>query len=158
MIEIVPMKREHIQGMVDVEENCFTSPWTEADFLRELNENKLAIYYVAVEDGNVLGYAGLWHVVTEGQVTNVAVLPEHRRRGIGDRLMENMIAIAEEREMIGITLEVRTTNEPAQRLYIKYGFRPEGIRKGYYADTKEDAVIMWKYFPAYEGYQKVLKQ
>lgn len=157
MIEIVPMGKEHIGGMVEVEENCFTTPWTEADFRRELTENKLAIYRVAVEDGKVLGYAGMWHVVTEGQITNVAVLPEHRRRGIGDRLMETMIALAQEREMIGITLEVRTTNEPAQRLYIKYGFRPEGIRKGYYQDTKEDAVIMWKYFPIYEGYEEVEK-
>ncbi len=157
MLEIVPMLQQHLDGVLRVEEACFSIPWTRKDFERELNENKLAIYRIALLDGEVVGYAGLWHVVTEGHITNVAVLQEHRRKGIADALMQEMIKIAQEKEMIGITLEVRISNLGAQRLYTKYGFRPEGFRKGYYADTKEDAIIMWKYFPIYEGYDSTLQ-
>ena len=118
-----------------------------------MTQNQFAIYRIAVLDGKIVGYAGMWHIVTEGHITNVAVLPEYRRQGIGNALIEEMIVIAEQKEMIGITLEVRIGNVAAQKLYTKYGFRPEGFRKNYYQDTKEDAVIMWKYFPNYENYQ-----
>lgn len=151
-LEIVPMTPAHIDGVLAVEEACFSIPWTRADFVRETTENKMAVYRVALLDGCVAGYAGMWHVVNEGHITNVAVAEAHRRRGIGDALIRALIAVAEEREMIGITLEVRMGNAPAQALYAKYGFKPEGIRKRYYADTGDDAVIMWKYFPIYEGY------
>ena len=106
----------------------------------------MAIYYVAVEDGKILGYAGMWHVVVEGHITNVGVLEEARCKGIGSMLMEKLIEIGVEKKMYGITLEVRMGNAPAQALYHKYGFKAEGIRKNYYPDTKEDAIIMWKYF------------
>lgn len=155
MIEIVPMTGEHLEQVLQVEEACFTTPWTRADFQRELNENTMAIYRVALSSGNVVGYAGMWHVVNEGHITNVAVLHDYRRQGIGDALMQAFIDIAIAREMIGITLEVRMNNTAAQKLYAKYGFRAEGIRKNYYPDTKEDAVIMWKYFPFYENYQQL---
>ncbi|NDO47776.1 ribosomal protein S18-alanine N-acetyltransferase [Clostridium sp. MD294] len=147
------MTQEHIQDVLQIEEACFAIPWTKQAFEREIKENKLAMYIIAVLDGKIVGYAGMWHVVTEGHITNVAVLPEYRKQGIGNALIEQIIRIAEEYEMIGITLEVRISNIAAQKLYIKYGFRPEGFRKNYYEDTKEDAVIMWKYFPNYENYQ-----
>lgn len=153
MLEIVPMTGEHIDDVLMVEEACFSIPWTKKDFEREIYENKMAVYRVALLDNQVIGYAGMWHVVNEGHITNVAVLEEHRREKAGSRLIEEMIQIAEQREMIGITLEVRISNLAAQRLYTKYGFRPEGFRKKYYADTGEDAVIMWKYFPVYENYE-----
>lgn len=158
LFNIVEMAGEHIEGVVQVEEACFTIPWTRNDFEREIYENTMAIYYVALCDDKVIGYAGMWHVVTEGHITNVAVLEGYRRQGVADALMEKMIAVAIEKEMIGITLEVRINNQAAQKLYIKYGFRPEGFRKNYYADTKEDAIIMWKYFPIYEDYDKVMNQ
>lgn len=151
MIEIVPMAEEHINGVVTLEEATFSIPWTRADFEREVRENTMAIYYVALMDGRVVGYAGMWHVVTEGHITNVGVLEEVRCEGIGSRLMEKLIEKALEKEMTGITLEVRMGNRPAQALYHKYGFKAEGIRKNYYPDTKEDAIIMWKYFPDAEG-------
>lgn len=157
MIEIIPMTEEHIDGVLAVEEATFSIPWTRADFEREMRENAMAIYYVALLDGRVVGYAGMWHVITEGHITNVAVLEEVRGKGIGAKLMEQLIARALELEMIGITLEVRMGNAPAQSLYHKYGFRAEGIRKNYYPDTKEDAIIMWKYFPFYEDYEKTLQ-
>lgn len=151
MIEIVKMAEKHIDQVVKVEEACFHIPWTKKDFEREVYENKMAIYLVALVDHNIVGYAGMWHVVNEGHITNVAVLEEYRKQGIGDALMIELIHIAEEKEMIGITLEVKMSNMAAQKLYTKYGFRPEGIRKNYYQDTKEDAIIMWKYFDNYEG-------
>ncbi|WMI80799.1 ribosomal protein S18-alanine N-acetyltransferase [Anaerotignum sp. MB30-C6] len=158
MVKVIPMQEEHIEGVLAVEEATFSIPWTRKDFEREVRENAMAIYFVAIDDSldeeKVVGYAGMWHVITEGHITNVAVLHEYRRQGIGDLLMENLEKVALEREMIGITLEVRINNEAAQRLYHKYGFRPEGIRKNYYADTREDAVIMWKYYPFYEGYEE----
>ena len=79
MIEIIPMEEKHIEDVLKVEEECFHIPWTRRDFEREIKENNMAIYKVALVDGRVAGYAGMWHVVTEGQITNVAVSPEFRR-------------------------------------------------------------------------------
>lgn len=151
MIRIIPMAEEHLDGVMELEEATFSIPWTRADFEREVKENTMAIYYVAVEEGKIIGYAGMWHVVTEGHITNVGVLEEARCKGVGSLLMEKMIEIALEKKMTGMTLEVRMGNAPAQALYHKYGFKTEGIRKNYYSDTKEDALIMWKYFPLEEG-------
>lgn len=155
MVEIAAMKQEHIDEVLKIEETCFHIPWTREDFQREINENKMAIYRIASVHGKIVGYAGMWHVVNEGQVTNVAVLPEYRRHGVGNAIMEEFIKIAKEYEMIGITLEVKMSNLPAQMLYTKFGFKPEGFRKNYYKDTNEDAIIMWKYFENYENYEKV---
>ena len=152
----MPMTSDDIDGVLKVEESCFAIAWTRADFEREMNENKLAVYFVAKDGEKIVGYAGMWHVVTEGQITNVAVLDEYRGQKIGSLLMEALIKTAEEREMIGITLEVKISNYPAQKLYTKYGFKPEGFRKNYYKDTNEDAVVMWKYFENYENYDKTL--
>lgn len=151
MFEIIPMTVEHIDGVLAVEEATFSIPWTRKDFEREMTENNLAIYYVAVANGKIVGYAGMWHVITEGHITNVAVLEDYRKQGIGDALMAQLEQVAMEKEMIGITLEVRISNAPAQHLYHKHGYRAEGLRKKYYPDTHEDAVIMWKYTPFYEG-------
>ena len=150
MIEIIPMTLDHIDEVLKIEESSFNIQWTEDDFLRELTQNKTAIYIVAVLDGEIVGYAGLWHVVNEGQITNVAVLPEYRRLGIGEKLMQEFFEIASELNMMGITLEVKISNYAAQKLYTKHGFKPEGFRKNYYKDTNEDAVIMWKYFDVNE--------
>ncbi len=147
MIEIVPMTEAHIDGVVALEEVTFSIPWSRADFEREVKENHMAIYYVAVEDGKIIGYAGMWNVIDEGHITNVGVLEEARCKGVGSLLMEKLISIAKERNMYGITLEVRMGNAPAQALYHKFGFKAEGIRKNYYPDTREDAIIMWKYAP-----------
>ncbi len=146
MITIQPMKIEHLDEVFEVECECFSIPWTKGAFRKEIEENNLGIYIVAVDDGKVVGYAGMWHVITEGHITNVAVRESYRRRSIGDMLIKELIKIGIKKHMIGITLEVRINNTGAQRLYTKNGFIPEGIRKNYYQDTKEDAIIMWKYF------------
>lgn len=147
MIELQPMELKHLDEVLEVECESFSIPWTKNSFRKELEENKFGIYIVAIEDDKtVAGYAGMWHVVTEGHITNVAVRESFRGKGIGDMLIKGLIEIGKQKEMMGITLEVRMNNTKAQRLYTKNGFVPEGIRKNYYSDTKEDAIIMWKYF------------
>lgn len=146
MIEIVPMTIDDVDGVLKVEEECFAIAWTRADFVREMTENKLAVYFVAKDGEKIVGYAGMWHVVNEGQITNVAVINDYRQQNVGSALIEEMIKAAEERKMMGMTLEVKISNYPAQKLYSKYGFKPEGFRKNYYKDTNEDAIVMWKYF------------
>ena len=104
MIEIIPMAEEHLDGVVELEEATFSIPWPRSEFEREIKENNMAIYYVAVEDGKIIGYAGMWHVVVEGHITNVGVLEEARCKGVGSMLMEKLIEVAVEKQMYGITL------------------------------------------------------
>jgi len=101
-------------------------------------------YMVAVKDGLVVGFAGMWIILDEAHITNIAVHPEYRGFGIGTMLMESLISICKIENVIGITLEVRVSNQRAINLYKKFGFVEEGIRKAYYEDNKEDALIMWK--------------
>jgi len=144
-IIIAPMGMEHLDEVCAAELECFTLPWSRASFERELRENQYAAYYVALIAGKVAGYAGLWHVVNEGHITNIAVRPAYRKKGIGGMLLEKLIELALQKEMIGITLEVRASNLEALALYAKNGFVAEGRRKEYYDDNHEDAIIMWKY-------------
>lgn len=146
MLEIVNMTLEHVNEVSELEKMCFYTPWTKKDFIKEITENKLAIYIVAIDDKKVVGYAGMWHIVDEGHITNVAVMPEYQHYGIGNKLVEKLIEISIEKNIVGLTLEVRMGNLSAQKLYTKFGFKPQGIRKRYYSDTGEDAIIMWKYF------------
>lgn len=146
MIEIMPMTLLHLDAVYEIEYNTFAIPWAREDFEHELRGNKRALYFVAKNGDKVIGYCGMWHVVNEGHITNIAVAEDHRRQGIGHMLLNALEAEARLHSMIGLTLEVRVGNEYAMRLYNKHGFKIEGLRKNYYADTKEDAAIMWKYF------------
>ena len=139
------MDETHIDEVFIIENTSFASPWSKESLIKDIKENKHAIYLVALENGKVVGYAGMWHIVNEGHITNIAVEINRRRRGIGALIVNELINIAYELEMAGITLEVRISNIAAQKLYTKFGFKPEGFRKNYYSDTKEDAVIMWKW-------------
>jgi len=139
------MARKHLRQIHTIESDCFAIPWNYESFEEEL-KNPLAIYVVAVADGEVLGFAGMHHIIDEGHITNVAVCEKSRRQGIGDTLINELINIAMNEGMSGLTLEVRMGNKEAIKLYGKHGFVFEGIRKNYYADTKEDAIIMWKRF------------
>jgi ribosomal-protein-alanine N-acetyltransferase len=145
MIDIQFMNAQHLDEISRIESDTFGTPWTRGDFERELS-NKIAIYITALENNHVIGYAGMWHIVNEGHIVNVAVKEENRQQGVGTLLIKGLIDIAIEKEMMGLTLEVRISNIPGQRLYHKFGFKAEGIRRRYYSDTGEDALIMWKYF------------
>lgn len=144
MFKILPMTGEHIEGVCAVENASFAHPWPKAAFESEL-ENENAFYFTALADnGEVAGYGGFWCVCGEGQITNIAVSPEYRRRHIGNAILENIISLAEEMEAEFITLEVRVSNIAAQALYKKFGFETVGVRKRYYQDNGEDAFLMQK--------------
>lgn len=142
-IEIGPMTLADVDGVTLVERLSFPSPWSRQAFVQELTENGLAHYVVARAGDQVVGYGGMWVVFDEAHVTNVAVHPDWRGRGIGEAIMRALMARALERGATRMTLEVRVSNHVAQNLYLKLGFRPAGIRKGYYTDNGEDALIMW---------------
>lgn len=142
MIAIRPMRDHDLDAVMAVEVASFHTPWTKNDFAGEL-VNPLALYLVADEDG-VVGYVGSWIIFDECHITNIAVSPEARKQGIGEMLLKTLIETAEEKGVIATTLEVRPSNAPAIHLYEKYGFTVEGVRKRYYADTGEDALIMWR--------------
>lgn len=127
--------------MAAIDKICFAVPWSEKAFCDEA-ENDLAVYFIAKDDGKCVGYAGFWNVSGEGGITNVAVLPEYRRKGIASALISEMIKKANELSLDLLTLEVRRSNTAARALYNKFGFEIIGGRKRYYSDNREDALIM----------------
>lgn len=135
-----------IDAIADLEKICFTVPWRRDSIRQELTENKVAFYVIAELDGQVIGYAGMWLIADEGHITNVAVLPEHRGKNIASAIIAVMIEFTEVQGIKRFTLEVRSSNEAAKALYRKFDFKEEGLRKGYYQDNGEDAVIMWRDF------------
>lgn len=141
-IVIEQMTSKDIDGVFEVEKNCFEHHWSKDAFKKELN-NEVAIYLVAKLDGKVVGYVGIWFVMDEGHITNVAVHSDYRGRKIGDKLVQALVELCRENNIVSMTLEVRVSNIVAQNLYKKYGFKLAGIRKEYYSDNKEDAMIMW---------------
>jgi len=127
-----------------IETLSFSVPWSRDAFIEELSRNTLARYLSAKIDERVVGYAGMWKVLDEAHITNIAVHPEFRRNNIGYLLLESLIQLARRECVQSMTLEVRKNNIIAQGLYKKYGFKEVGVRKGYYSDNDEDAIIMWK--------------
>jgi len=122
---------------------CFSVPWTREAFYKELTENTLAHYIVIEEDDQIIGYGGVWYIMDEGHITNVAIHPEHRKRGLGKILVDAMKKRAKESHLELMTLEVRVSNIAAITLYKRMGFDEAGIRPKYYTDNQEDALIMW---------------
>jgi [ribosomal protein S18]-alanine N-acetyltransferase len=135
---------DHIDDIMDVERLSFKIPWSREAFVTEISVNRFSRYFSAVVEGRVVGYAGLWKVCDEGHITNIAVHPDFRGRGIGSLLMDMLIHTSAMDNIERMTLEVRKSNIAAQKLYYKYGFTACGERRHYYADNDEDAVIMWK--------------
>ena len=133
-----------LDGVMAVEIDSFSVPWSRSAFEEELTQNNLARYIVAVSDDRIVGYAGTWLVINEAHVTNVAVSGLRRGEGIGRLLMENLLELARENHMESMTLEVRVSNTAARNLYKQMRFVEAGIRKNYYSETKEDALILWR--------------
>ena len=120
----------------------FSSPWSTESYIQEI-KNPVALYLVAVINNNIVGFIGTWNVLDESHITNVAVHPDFRKQKIGSLLLENLINTCEKQHNTSsFDLEVRANNIPAQKLYSKFGFKNNGIRKGYYTDNKEDAILM----------------
>lgn len=141
-IEICPLKLEHIDRILVIDSLCFPMPWSRKSLEKEIENSSLTKYVVAKKSGIVIGYAGMWVILDEGHITNIAVHPEYRGIGVGSLLLEALIEICKIEFIKSMTLEVRKSNIRAQSLYKKYGFLQNGIRKGYYRDNKEDALIM----------------
>lgn len=143
-IELQSMSPEDIDEVCEIEKLSFTTPWSRESFESELSKNSLAKYIVAKVDEKVAAYGGMWIVLDEAHITNIAVHPDYRGQKIGEKLVQELLRTAKDSKAAKITLEVRASNEVARNLYKKLGFEDSGLRKGYYADTGEDAVIMWK--------------
>lgn len=141
MIKIDGLQETDPPRLAVLDKQCFAIPWSEKAFEDEVN-NKLAHYFIARDGDEIAGYAGFWAVCGEGDITNVAVAAGYRRQHIGSRLLEAMLKKAADMRLELLTLEVRRSNTAAQNLYKKYGFKEIGMRKGYYSDNREDAVIM----------------
>ena len=144
--QIVPMDRSHIPQIAQLEQICFSVPWTE-NMLTDALFDPQACFLVAEDDeGNVVGYAGLHVVLDEGYIDNVAVEPDARRHGVASALLDVFCRFGAA-NLAFLTLEVRSSNAPAISLYEKFGFFRAGLRKGYYQHPREDAVIMTREFP-----------
>ena len=144
MTEIIwrEMGKADINKVVKLEQESFAIPWSEQAFREELVNDK-AVYLLGWQEDKVAAYAGMWLVVDEANITNVAVAAGLRGKGIGTELMRQMIKAAAERAAVAMTLEVRPSNRAALALYNKLGFVIAGRRKNYYEDNHEDALILW---------------
>lgn len=134
-----------VRGIASIEKACFPMPWSEETVLNEMQNNELATYIVAEFEGTIVGYIGFWRVMDTFDINNIAVLPEYRRRGIGRSLLERVLLLMEEMSAENIFLEVRPSNLAAIEMYRRAGFEEVGIRKAYYEDNGEDAIIMSRY-------------
>ena len=141
---IRPMTILDVDAVHRIEELCFPSPWSRESFLKEMRDNHLARYFVYEEEGKIIGYAGVWLIEDEGHITNVAVEPGHRGKGIGKELIVMMIEMLKSKRILRLTLEVRESNHVAIGLYHSLGFEIYGRRKNYYQKENEDALVMWK--------------
>jgi len=135
------MTLEDIEAVYELSTACFSEPWSLESIKKEL-ENTVASYFVAEKEHQIVGYIGLWHVMDEGEVINIAVSHTVRRQGIGEALLKQLLETAKEKVLEVIHLEVRQSNEAALKLYEKHGFKAIATRKGYYHKPLEDAVIM----------------
>lgn len=142
-VQIRRMKTEDLEQVCQIENQIFSMPWTREGFLTSLkNENN--IYLVVEQMGKITGYCGMWGVAGEGQITNVAVKSGFQGRGIGSHLLARLLELGNEQLLSSFTLEVRVSNHRAIHLYERAGFRQAGIRRNFYDNPREDAVIMWK--------------
>ncbi|TMK57916.1 MAG: ribosomal-protein-alanine N-acetyltransferase [Actinobacteria bacterium] len=144
-VHVVPMKRRHVRSVIAIEQQVYPRPWSASIFLSEIALRSTRAYFVARIGRDVVGYAGLMMTMEDGHVTTIAVHPRWHRARIGTRLLLALAREARERGARNLTLEVRLSNKGAQELYRRFGFAPVGVRKGYYADLDEDALVMWSH-------------
>ncbi|MBQ8579510.1 MAG: ribosomal protein S18-alanine N-acetyltransferase [Oscillospiraceae bacterium] len=137
------MKQSHVPQVAELEKLCFSDPWSEKSVASELN-NPLSLWLVAVDDEIVSGYVGSQSVMGESDMMNIAVHPDYRRQGIAEALVLALVDALREKGNHCLTLEVRASNAPAIALYEKLGFMQVGLRKNYYRNPKEDALILRK--------------
>ena len=142
-VQVVPMRRRHLRSVLQIEAQVYPRPWTLGLFLSELNLHAARSYFVARVGGRVVGYGGLMLSMEDAHITTLAVEPAWQRHKLGQRLMVVLIREAVRRGAKNLTLEVRVSNEAAKGLYRRFGLAPAGLRKGYYLESGEDAIVMW---------------
>ncbi len=142
-VHVQPMKRRHVRSVLRIEQQVYPRPWSGALFHSELALRSSRAYYVARVGRDVVGYAGLMMTLDDGHVTTIAVDPSWHRHKIGTRLLAVLAREAIGRGAVSLTLEVRMSNTAAQELYRRFGFGPVGVRKNYYQEVNEDALVMW---------------
>ena len=142
-VTVGPMRRRHLRSVLRIEQQVYPRPWSMGLFMSELGIRGSRVYIVAKVGTTIVGYGGLMLVADDGHVTTLAVDPTWHRHQLGTRLLHTLATAAIQRGAQNLTLEVRASNRPAQELYRAFGFAPAGIRKGYYVETKEDAIVMW---------------
>jgi ribosomal-protein-alanine N-acetyltransferase len=142
-IEIRPLELKHLNGIEEIERRSYPTPWSRSMFAGELAK-PASICFGAFDGDELVGYMIISRYVDAWHVMNVAVAPEHRRRGIATLLLDRLFASTEDGTGRGYTLEVRVSNEGAIKLYEEAGFHARGVRRGYYTDNREDALIMWR--------------
>ncbi|MCE5341981.1 MAG: ribosomal protein S18-alanine N-acetyltransferase [Eubacteriales bacterium] len=136
------MTAEDVSQVVEIEKATFATPWSRQSFLDEMEKNACARYLVAEEDGRIIAYGGAWIILEEGHITNIAVKQDSRGKGVGKALLKALMQYAANLGVQYLTLEVRKSNMTAQKLYEAFGFQTLGVRKDYYEDNGEDALLM----------------
>lgn len=142
-ITIRSMTIDDIDEVLEVEHASFNTPWTRVAFENEILNNNFATYFVAEDNEQVVGYSGVWVIIDEAHITNIAVLPDYRGLKLGEALLRQLVIHAKACRSRTMTLEVRISNKVAMNLYEKLGFQKGGTRKSYYTDNHEDAYVMW---------------
>ena len=144
-VHLVPLRRRHLRSVLRIEAQVYPRPWSLPLFMSELNLRSSRHYVAARIDGMVVGYGGVMLSTDEAHVTTIAVDPGWHRHHVGTRLMLNLARASVIRGARHLTLEVRVSNAAAQAMYRRFGFETAGVRKNYYAETNEDALVMWAY-------------
>ena len=140
---ITQMNESHVPQIAELEKLCFNDPWSENSIASEL-DNRLAFWLVATDEDRVVGYVGSQTVLGETDMMNIAIHPDYRKRGVAIMLIEALILHLTQQGSHSLMLEVRSSNEPAKSLYSKMGFETVGIRRNYYRNPREDAMILRK--------------
>ncbi len=156
VVHVVPMRRRHVRSVLRIENQVYPRPWSMSLFLSELALRSTRAYIVARVGRDVVGYGGLMMTGDDGHVTTIAVDPRWQRNQIGTRLLLVLAREAITREARSLTLEVRLSNRGAQELYRRFAFGPVGVRKNYYAETNEDALVMWAHEVDRPAYAELL--
>lgn len=144
IINVIVVNEKYADKLAELEKQCFSDPWTGNMFLGDLKSEHTCYFGAFDENNNLIGYAGMWISVDDGQITNVAVHPDFRRKGIAYSLVINLVQVCKHKNLESITLEVRESNDNAISLYEKLGFERVGLRKNYYKNPSENAILMTK--------------
>lgn len=156
-VELKPMRVSDVSRVMTIERECFAVPWHESAYITEIT-NRSAYYIVAWLEDEIVGFAGMWVIMDESHITTIGVARDQRGKKIGEELLVGLLNEAIKRGARRVTLEVRLSNSVAQNLYRKYGFKPAAVRKGYYTDNHEDALVMWIDNTGKKDYQAMYRE